>query len=98
MVAEQGAPPTLLCSRVSFSPMTVLWDWTFPPAASESELKLESRTTADVTSQFSLTHGYATIKKKISASAIFFESMPYQVDMVSQMHQTSLVSHADPYR
>jgi glycine hydroxymethyltransferase len=29
-----------------------------------------------------LTHGYQTAKKKISSSAIYFESFPYQVDMV----------------
>ena len=28
-----------------------------------------------------LTHGYATAKKKVSSSAIYFESLPYQVDM-----------------
>lgn len=28
----------------------------------------------------SLTHGYQTAKKKISSTAIFFESMPYQVN------------------
>jgi glycine hydroxymethyltransferase len=35
----------------------------------------------DLPSGGHLTHGYATAKKKISSSAIFFESMPYQVDM-----------------
>jgi hypothetical protein len=30
----------------------------------------------------SLTHGYQTAKKKISSSAIYFESFPYHVDMV----------------
>ena len=30
----------------------------------------------------SLTHGYQTAKKKISASSIYFQSMPYQVNMV----------------
>jgi len=29
----------------------------------------------------SLTHGYQTAKKKISASAIYFQSLPYQVNM-----------------
>jgi glycine/serine hydroxymethyltransferase len=29
---------------------------------------------------FSLTHGYHTTKKRVSASSIYFESMPYQVD------------------
>lgn len=35
----------------------------------------------DLPSGGHLTHGYATAKKKVSASAIYFESMPYQVDM-----------------
>lgn len=35
----------------------------------------------DLPSGGHLTHGYQTAKKKISSSAIFFESMPYQVDM-----------------
>lgn len=30
----------------------------------------------------SLTHGYQTAKKKISSSSIYFQSMPYQVNMV----------------
>ncbi len=29
-----------------------------------------------------LTHGFATLKKKISATSIFFESMPYKVSGV----------------
>jgi len=36
----------------------------------------------DLPSGGHLTHGYATAKKKISSSAIYFESFPYQVDMV----------------
>ncbi|KAI8999448.1 serine hydroxymethyltransferase [Gaertneriomyces semiglobifer] len=35
----------------------------------------------DLPSGGHLTHGYATPKKKISSSAIYFESLPYQVDM-----------------
>jgi glycine hydroxymethyltransferase len=35
----------------------------------------------DLPSGGHLTHGYATAKKKVSSSAIYFESMPYQVDM-----------------
>jgi hypothetical protein len=31
----------------------------------------------------SLTHGHQTAKKKVSSSAIYFESFPYQVDNVS---------------
>jgi glycine hydroxymethyltransferase len=34
----------------------------------------------DLPSGGHLTHGYQTAKKKISATSIFFESMPYQVD------------------
>ncbi|CAG9322402.1 unnamed protein product [Blepharisma stoltei] len=30
-----------------------------------------------------LTHGYYTAKKKLSASSIFFESLPYQLDMAT---------------
>jgi glycine hydroxymethyltransferase len=35
----------------------------------------------DLPSGGHLTHGYATAKKKISSSAIYFESLPYQVNM-----------------
>ncbi|KAI8912751.1 serine hydroxymethyltransferase [Gorgonomyces haynaldii] len=35
----------------------------------------------DLPSGGHLTHGYATAKKKVSSSAIYFESFPYQVDM-----------------
>ncbi|KAI9092378.1 serine hydroxymethyltransferase [Phlyctochytrium arcticum] len=35
----------------------------------------------DLPSGGHLTHGYATPKKKVSSSAIYFESFPYQVDM-----------------
>jgi glycine hydroxymethyltransferase len=35
----------------------------------------------DLPSGGHLTHGYATAKKKISSSAIYFESLPYQVDI-----------------
>ncbi|KAL3899254.1 MAG: hypothetical protein SGCHY_002170 [Lobulomycetales sp.] len=37
----------------------------------------------DLPSGGHLTHGYATAKKKISSSAIYFESLPYQVDMTT---------------
>ncbi|TPX32267.1 glycine hydroxymethyltransferase [Synchytrium microbalum] len=42
----------------------------------------------DLPSGGHLTHGYATAKKKISASAIYFESLPYQVD-----HKTGYVDY-----
>jgi glycine hydroxymethyltransferase len=32
-----------------------------------------------------LTHGYYTAKKKITASAIYFQSMPYGLDMSSHL-------------
>ncbi|KAF9580224.1 Serine hydroxymethyltransferase, cytosolic [Lunasporangiospora selenospora] len=35
----------------------------------------------DLPSGGHLTHGYQTAKKKISATSIYFQSMPYQVDM-----------------
>ena len=34
----------------------------------------------DLPSGGHLTHGYATAKRKVSSTSIFFESMPYQVD------------------
>jgi len=37
----------------------------------------------DLPSGGHLTHGYQTAKKKISATSIYFQSMPYQVDSVS---------------
>jgi glycine hydroxymethyltransferase len=37
----------------------------------------------DLPSGGHLTHGYATAKKKVSSSAIYFESLPYQVDMTT---------------
>ncbi len=38
-----------------------------------------------------LSHGFATLKKKISATSIFFESMPYKVDP-----KTGLVRKKNP--
>lgn len=37
----------------------------------------------DLPSGGHLTHGYANAKKKVSSSAIYFESFPYQVDMTT---------------
>ncbi|KAJ3042591.1 Serine hydroxymethyltransferase 4 [Rhizophlyctis rosea] len=42
----------------------------------------------DLPSGGHLTHGYATAKKKVSSSAIYFESLPYQVD-----HKTGFVDY-----
>ncbi|KAL7750514.1 glycine hydroxymethyltransferase shm1 [Sorochytrium milnesiophthora] len=42
----------------------------------------------DLPSGGHLTHGYQTAKKKISSSAIYFESMPYQVD-----HSTGYINY-----
>ncbi|KAI8813574.1 serine hydroxymethyltransferase [Cladochytrium replicatum] len=47
----------------------------------------------DLPSGGHLTHGYATAKKKVSSSAIYFESLPYQVDMVYQIKCSLYVSH-----
>ena len=33
-------------------------------------------------SPFSLSHGFMTPKKRISATSVFFESMPYHLDRV----------------
>lgn len=46
-----------------------------------------------------LTHGYATAKKKISSSAIYFESFPYQVDMnTGYLDYDKLEQNASLYR
>lgn len=42
----------------------------------------------DLPSGGHLTHGYATAKKKVSSSAIYFESFPYQVD-----HETGYINY-----
>jgi glycine hydroxymethyltransferase len=37
----------------------------------------------DLPSGGHLTHGYQTAKRKVSATSIYFESMPYQVDQTT---------------
>lgn len=40
-----------------------------------------------------LTHGFMTDKKKISATSVFFESMPYKVDSCSsQSHDVVFIT------
>ncbi|KAI8612341.1 serine hydroxymethyltransferase [Chytriomyces sp. MP71] len=46
-----------------------------------------------------LTHGHQTAKKKISSSAIYFESFPYQVDPTTGLvDYEKLAANADAYR
>ncbi|KAJ3012823.1 UNVERIFIED_CONTAM: Serine hydroxymethyltransferase, cytosolic, partial [Siphonaria sp. JEL0065] len=46
-----------------------------------------------------LTHGHQTAKKKISSSAIYFESFPYQVDPATGLvDYNKLEANADAYR
>ncbi|KJE91413.1 glycine hydroxymethyltransferase [Capsaspora owczarzaki ATCC 30864] len=53
----------------------------------------------DLPSGGHLTHGYQTAKKKVSASAIYFESMPYQLDpATSLIDYNRLEDHAKLFR
>ena len=42
-------------------------------------------------SPYSLTHGFYTAKKKVSATSVYFESLPYEVHHVSQIPCKALV-------
>ena len=82
-----GAQRILRPSQEWLRHKTESWDWTFPLGASSSLAQARTCCVQQAVLQLSpsmcsLTHGYQTDTRKISATSIFFQSMPYRVSMV----------------